>query len=170
MRHSAARYFGEWQFTKASRAIAALLFVAALVACGNNDGGTGNGGGNGGSLSAGGSSGSGGGGNSSGGGNAGAGASSSGGRPATNYGAPCSQDAECKPLRGTPRCLTDYPGGYCTGTCTNDGDCNGGICDEHGSAYFVCFVSCYNSQFPDNPKPCPEGLVCERKQYCVPPQ
>ena len=164
MRHNAARYCGEWQPTRASRAIAALLFAAALVACGNKDGGTENAGGNGGSSSGGA------GGFGGGGGNAGAAGGSTGGQPGTNYGVPCSQDAECKTLRGTPRCLTDYPGGYCTGTCTNDGDCNGGICDEHGSAYFVCFVSCYNPQAPDSPKPCPEGLVCERQQYCVPPQ
>lgn len=144
-----------------NRAVMLLVCAALLVGCGNGDG---NEGGNGGSMhGSGGVAGSSTGGSS----NAGAAGHSTGGRPETNYGAPCMQDADCKPLRGTPRCLTDYPEGYCTGTCTNDGDCNGGICDEHNGA-FVCFVSCYNPQDPSTPKPCPDGLTCER-QYCVPP-
>jgi len=158
------RYCGEWQLARALKTIATLLFVAPLLACGNNDSSTGKEGGAGGSSGSGGSGLSG-----SGGGNGGSGASLPGGHPGTNYGVPCSQDADCKPLRGTPRCLTDYPGGYCSGTCTNDSDCNGGRCEEHGAFYFVCFVSCYNPQDPDNPKACPDKLVCERKQLCVPP-
>jgi hypothetical protein len=46
-----------------------------------------------------------------------------------HVGAPCAVPGECYPtldggaIHGTVTCLTKYPGGYCTHTCTADADC-----------------------------------------------
>ena len=52
------------------------------------------------------------------------------GSPNEHVGTPCAEASECYPdvsdktlILGTATCLTKYPGGYCTHTCTVDTDC-----------------------------------------------
>jgi hypothetical protein len=77
----------------------------------------------------------------------------------THVGKPCTAAGECYPgvdagaLSGPVTCLTKYPGGYCTHTCTTDADCCkiAGECKTNfkevcasfeNQPVMYCFLSC----------------------------
>lgn len=60
----------------------------------------------------------------------------------SSVGRPCTSDQECDFGQS---CLTQLPGGYCTKSCSIDGDtreCPGGtVCANHGTA-LLCSATC----------------------------
>lgn len=95
-------------------------------------------------------------------------------------GSACAMASQCYPavqnqstIHGTVLCLTQYPGGYCTHTCTSDADCcaASGECrtgfkevcspfENQGALY--CFLSCESADITA----APNGGVTDPTAYC----
>jgi hypothetical protein len=81
-------------------------------------------------------------------------------------GAPCSSDDECRALGGDEgRCLTDWPGGYCSRRCVEFTDCVGGdgtLC-RNVEGEDRCLVGCFGVL------DCRKGYRCDDQLFgCVP--
>ncbi|XXU40415.1 hypothetical protein WME93_17605 [Sorangium sp. So ce1000] len=72
-------------------------------------------------------------------------------------GSACTDSAEC----GGYLCITEvpdgWPGGYCSGACETDDECDGGVCAPSG----YCFVECATSD------ECRDGYWCD-EGLCMP--
>ena len=102
-----------------------------------------------------------------------------GGGSQEHVGTACTTATQCYPtldaaaVKGTVTCLTKYPGGYCTHTCTVDADCCSvqGECktgfkqlcaplENQPSQY--CFLSCETADITA----APNGGVMDPNAYC----
>ncbi len=139
----------------------ALIGFLATTACAGDDGKDpeGSGGASGGTDgSGGGTEASTGGSDNSSGGNDASGGSGSGGQPTqTGAGMPCADDGECPERIGSvvAFCGDNWPGGYCTATCSTVGSnqCGeGAVCDILGLGW--CLKSC------NDDSDCRDGYYC----------
>ncbi|HWA74319.1 MAG TPA: hypothetical protein VG937_18370 [Polyangiaceae bacterium] len=94
------------------------------------------------------------------------GAGDSGAGSEASTGAPCSSDDECRaPEAGVAQCLTDWPGGYCSGPCVEFTDCAGGdgtLC-RNVDGENRCLVGCFGAL------DCRKGYRCDETLFgCVP--
>ncbi|MGV3623223.1 MAG: hypothetical protein ACO1OB_20555 [Archangium sp.] len=124
-------------------------------------GGTGSTGGGSGSTGGGaGSTGGGSGGTGGGSGSTGGGAGSSGGGTGTTsgpYGGACTNYINCPGTLNT--CITNYPGGYCSNTCTSSCQ-SGGSCSPITQANSYCLQDC---TWNGGSGGCRAGYICERR-------
>jgi hypothetical protein len=95
-------------------------------------------------------------------------------------GTPCAVPADCYPMvadrttiAGQVTCLTKYPGGYCTHTCTADteccavpGECTTGfkqVCSPfENQPQMYCFLSCEDADI----QAAPNGGIIDPNAYC----
>jgi hypothetical protein len=94
----------------------------------------------------------------------------SNGNTTSNTGSACAKTADCYPgidasaLKGTATCLTQIQGGYCTHTCSADGDCCAvsGECPKgfkevcasfESTGMKYCFIGCDAADIAADPNP-----------------
>lgn len=114
---------------------------------------------------------------------AGSGGGGAGGDRPDNTGAACEAPADCyegvdpSTIKGTVSCLDRVRGGYCTHTCTSDGDCCAAmgecktgikeVCSPFESTNTdMCFLSCEDSDLvaaPGQSGPVDEQEYCQRE-------
>ena len=77
----------------------------------------------------------------------------------------CRSAADC----GEGTCIDEWPGGYCTGSCSADADCGtDGTCVQVDRTTFICLDNCD----PDDGAACREGYGCTTDPFfgnvCIP--
>lgn len=69
-------------------------------------------------------------------------------------GSACTTSTQCE---GSLYCDTEFPGGYCTDSCTSDDECGTDVCIVVSSTRNMCMDKCYE---PGTQSNCRDGYVC----------